>query len=79
VRTVAAEKNEMTEEAQRIVSTIKQMEACLDDTKGRHEYHVEDEDLRISYPLTRCLQVLKEKQLHISKIHKERFEQIKSK
>jgi Ase1/PRC1/MAP65 family protein len=79
VRTVTAEKNEMTEEAQRIVSTIKQMEACLDDTKGRREYQIEDEDLRISYPLTRCLQALKEKHLQISKIHKERFEQVKSK
>jgi protein regulator of cytokinesis 1 len=78
VRFVAAEKNEMTEEAQRIITTIKQMEASLDDTKSRHEYEVEDGDLKISYPLTRCLQTLKEKHLQISKIHKERFEQVKS-
>jgi Ase1/PRC1/MAP65 family protein len=69
----------MTEEAHRIITTIKQMEISLDDTKGRHEYEAEDEDLKVYYPLTRCLQGLKEKHLQISKIHKERFEQVKSK
>jgi protein regulator of cytokinesis 1 len=69
----------MTEEGHRIITTIKQMEASLDDNKTRHEYEAEDEDLKISYPLTRCLQSLKEKHLQISKIHKERFEQVKSK
>jgi protein regulator of cytokinesis 1 len=79
VRLVSAEKNEMTEEAHRIITTIKQMEASLDDTKSRHEYEAEDENLKIFYPLTRCLQGLKEKHLQVSKIHKERFEQVKSK
>ena len=69
----------MTEEAHRIITTIKQMEVSLDDTKGRHEYEAEDEDLKVYYPLTRCLQRLKEKHLQVSKIHKERFEQVKSK
>lgn len=68
----------MTDEAQRIITTIKQMEISLDDAKSRHEYEAEDEDLKITYPLTRCLQGLKEKHLHISKVHKERFEQVKS-
>jgi protein regulator of cytokinesis 1 len=79
VRLVAAEKNEMTEEAQRIITTIKQMEASLDDNKTRHEYEAEGEDLKITFPLMRCLQGLKEKHLQISKLHKERFEQVKSK
>ncbi len=69
----------MTEEAQRIITTIKQMEASLDDTKIRREYEAEDEDLKITIPLTRCLQKLKDKHLQISKLHKERFEQVKSK
>jgi Ase1/PRC1/MAP65 family protein len=69
----------MTEEAHRIITTIKQMEVSLDDTKGRHEYEAENEDLKVYYPLTRCLQGLKEKHLQVSKIHKERFEQVKSK
>jgi len=68
----------MTEEAKRIITTIKQMEASLDDNKTRHEYEAEDEDLKITLPLTQCLQGLKEKHLQISKLHKERFEQVKS-
>lgn len=69
----------MTEEALRIITTIKQMEASLDDNKSRLEYEPEDEDLKITYPLIRCLQGLKEKHFQIAKLHKERFEQIKSK
>ncbi|RDW88525.1 hypothetical protein BP6252_00557 [Coleophoma cylindrospora] len=77
VRLVATEKSEMTEEAQRIITTIKQMEASLDDNKTRHEYEAEDEDLKITFPLVRCLQGLKEKHLQISKMHRERFEQVR--
>jgi protein regulator of cytokinesis 1 len=78
VRLVESEKNEMTDEAQRIITTIKQMEASLDDNKAHNEYEAEDEDLKITYPLLRCLQVLKEKHKQISRLHKERFEQVKS-
>jgi protein regulator of cytokinesis 1 len=78
VRLVAAEKNEMTEEAQRIITTIKQMDVSINGPKDRHEYEAEDEDLRITTPLILCLQALKEKHLQISRIHKERFEQVKS-
>ncbi|KAF4633820.1 hypothetical protein G7Y89_g4293 [Cudoniella acicularis] len=77
VRLVASEKSEMTEEAQRIITTIKQMEASLDDNKAHHEYEPEDEDLKITYPLIPCLQLLKEKHLQMSKLHRERFEQVK--
>lgn len=79
VRRVTAEKTEMTEEAQRIITTIRQMEASLDDRKSRHEYETEDEDFKITYPLARCLQALKEKHTQIARLHKERFEQVKSK
>ncbi|KAG9235897.1 microtubule associated protein-domain-containing protein [Amylocarpus encephaloides] len=77
VRLVSAEKNDMTDEAQRIVTNIKQMETSLDDEKSQHEYEAEDEELKITYPLIRCLQVLKEKHQQISRLHKERFEQVK--
>ncbi|KAI6710174.1 hypothetical protein JHW43_007306 [Diplocarpon mali] len=77
VRMVAAEKNDLTDEAKRIITTIKQMDASLDDNKSRHEYQSENEELKITYPLTRCLQGLKEKHLQISKLHRERFEQVK--
>lgn len=69
----------MVEEGQRIITTIRQMEASLDDAKGRQDQDAEDSDLKITYPLTRCLQSLKEKHQQISRLHKERFEQVKSK
>lgn len=66
----------MLDEAQRMVTAIRQMEASLDDSRGRRE--VSEEDLQITYPLNRCLQVLKEKHTQISRLHRERFEQVKS-
>ncbi|KAL2258983.1 hypothetical protein VTK26DRAFT_7501 [Humicola hyalothermophila] len=78
VRLVTAEKKEMIEEAQHIITTIRQMEASLDDSKPRRDYRSdEDDDLKVTYPLTRCLQVLKEKHTKISRLHRERFEQVK--
>lgn len=74
VRIVAAEKNELTEEANRIITTIKQMETSLDDNKKGYEA----DDLKITYPLARCLQTLKEKHQQIGRIHRDRFEQVKS-
>lgn len=68
----------MIEEAQRLIKTIKQMEASLDDDKSVGQYDAEDRDLRVSYPLSRCLSVLKEKNGAISKLYLERFEQVKS-
>lgn len=69
----------MTEEAQRLIKTIKLMEASLEDTKPNNTYEVDDGDMKVTYPLTRCLQGLKEKYNVISKLHRERFEQVKSK
>ncbi|KAB8296024.1 hypothetical protein EYC80_008835 [Monilinia laxa] len=76
VRLVATEKDDLTEEAHRIITTIKQMEASLEDDKAHLEYE-SDDDLKVTYPLMQCLQGLKEKHKHISKLHKERFEQVK--
>lgn len=68
----------MTEEAQRIITTIRQMETSLNDNKTRRDYESDDDGLQITMPLTRCLQTLKEKHLTISKLHRERFEQVQS-
>ena len=68
----------MVDDAQRTISAIRQMEASLDDTRSRRDYET-NEDLQVTYPLTRCLHGLKEKHLQISKIHRERFEQVRSK
>lgn len=68
----------MSEEARRLAKTIKQMEISLDDAKHHEAYDVDDSDMKITYPLTRCIQTLKEKYNAISKLHRERFEQVKS-
>lgn len=73
---MTAEKKGMIEEAQKMITTIRQMEASLDDTKPRRKS--EDDDLQITYPLSRCLQVLKEKHIQISRLHRDRYEQVKS-
>ena len=64
----------MTEQANRLIKTIKQMETSLDDTRTKND---EDSNLRVTYPLLRCLQTLKQKHATISKLHRERFEQVK--
>ena len=74
-----SEKNELTEEAYRIIKTIRQMEASLEDHKPNDDYSPEDEDLKVTVPLSRCIKGLKEKHNAIAKIHRERFEQVKSK
>ncbi|GKT46804.1 anaphase spindle elongation protein 1 [Colletotrichum spaethianum] len=74
VRLVTSEKEEMIEEAERMITTIQQMEASLDDNRARRD---RNDDLQITYPLTRCLQTLKEKHKQIARLHKERFEQVK--
>lgn len=73
-----SEKTEITEEAQKIIKTIKQMEASLEGSNSRGDYDLETGDLRVSYPLNRCLQGLKERYNNVSKAHRERFEQVKS-
>ncbi|KMQ45520.1 microtubule associated protein [Trichophyton rubrum] len=71
---VDEEKNEMMEEAHHLKTTIKQMEASLDGVgRGSREY----EEIEITYPLNRCLEALKERHNSVSKLHRERFEQVK--
>ncbi|KAK4169441.1 anaphase spindle elongation protein 1 [Cladorrhinum sp. PSN259] len=77
VRLVAAEKQELIEKAQKTITTIRQMEASLDGKASRRNRQSTDEDLKITYPLTRCLQVLKEKHTQVARVHRERFEQVK--
>ena len=78
VRLVTAEKKEMVDEAKKIITTMRQMERSLDDSKPSRRSQDEDGEFKITYPLTRCLQALKEKHAQISRLHKERFEQVKS-
>ena len=55
------------------------MEASLEDDKHNNSYELGDKELKVTVPLTRCLQGLKEKHNVIAKLHRERFEQVKSK
>lgn len=73
-----SEKHEITEEAHRLLKTIKQMEASLEDNKPNPKYETEDSNFKVTYPLMRCLQGLKEKYNAVSKLHRERFEQVRS-
>lgn len=67
----------MLDEANQIITVIRQMEASLDESQ--HNYSEEDDELRITFPLSRCLKGLKEKQVQVGRLHRERFEQVKSK
>ena len=73
-----SEKAELTEEAHRIIKSVKQMEASLEDPKLNQAYQLDDNELRVTAPLIQSLQSLKEKYNSIAKIHRERFEQVKS-
>jgi protein regulator of cytokinesis 1 len=74
LNTVAKEKHDLTEEAQRLITTIRQMERAIDDTKHDDEYETEQD---VTYPLLACIQTLKEKHHTVAKLHRERFEQVK--
>ncbi|KAL0931127.1 microtubule associated protein [Colletotrichum truncatum] len=72
VRLVTVEKEEMVEEAERMINNIRQMEASISGRRDR-----DGDDIKITYPLIRCLKALKEKHAHVSRLHKERFAQVK--
>ena len=77
LRQVNAEKTRLTEEAQKIITTIQQMEGSLDDEQQHGGYNLGTTGLSVTYPLNHCLQNLKEKYNTVSRLHRERFEQIK--
>jgi protein regulator of cytokinesis 1 len=73
------EREEMTQEAQRLITAIQQMEASLSDERANGQYELNRDDLRITFPLNRCIAFLREKNEAMSKLHRERFEQVRSK
>lgn len=75
---MAAEKKELVDEAKKIITTIRQMEASLEGHQQRRGDCQDDQEFKITYPLNRCLQGLREKHIQIGRLHKERFEQVKS-
>jgi protein regulator of cytokinesis 1 len=53
------------------------MERSLDDSRPQSEFEQEQDGLQITFPLLTCLQRLKEKHHAVSKLHRDRFEQVK--
>lgn len=68
----------MTIEAQRLITQIQQMESSLTDEMANGQFELNRDDLQITYPLNRCIAFLREKNDAMSKLHRERFEQVKS-
>ncbi|KAL9051993.1 MAG: hypothetical protein Q9162_005658 [Coniocarpon cinnabarinum] len=77
LRQVSSEKNNLIDEGQQIIETIKQIEKSLDDPKTRMSYAPHDEELEVTYPLTESLQSLREKHRIVTKLHLERFDQVR--
>ncbi|KAH6603488.1 microtubule-associated [Trichoderma cornu-damae] len=75
LRIVTSEKKAMIDEGKKIIMAIRQMQASLDDPKHRRK-NSNDEDMKITYPLARCLQTLKEKHGQVQRLHRERLEQV---
>ncbi len=53
------------------------MEGSLDDERQNGGYDLETTRLSVTYPLNQCLRDLKEKYNTVSRLHRERFEQVK--
>ena len=53
------------------------MERSLDDSRADDDYESEQGGLKVTFPLQDCIQQLKEKHHTISKLHRERYEQVK--
>ena len=66
----------MIDEAQRLLTSIKQMEASLVDDYGNGGLN--SEELNVTFPLKPCLMHLREKYTAVNKERKKQFEQIKS-
>jgi len=74
LRLVTNEKHELTEEANRLITTVKQMQQSLDGTPPNP---YDDDSLKVTYPLKPCLQSLKEHHKQVAKLHHERYAQVK--
>ena len=48
----------MTEEAQKLIKIIRQMEHSLDDSRPDDEYADEHDNLKVTFPLHNCIQQL---------------------
>ncbi|KAJ5356747.1 Microtubule-associated protein MAP65/Ase1/PRC1 [Penicillium concentricum] len=77
LKVVDEEREDMTQEAERLITAIQQMESSLSDERANGQYELNRDDLRVTYPLNKCIAFLREKNDSMSKLHRERFEQVK--
>ncbi|KAJ5165989.1 hypothetical protein N7492_006285 [Penicillium capsulatum] len=77
LKLVDEEKEQMTQQAQRLITIIQQMEASLGDERANGQYELNREDLCVTYPLNQCIAFLNDKTEAMTKLHRERFEQVK--
>ncbi|PHH60624.1 hypothetical protein CDD81_1414 [Ophiocordyceps australis] len=75
VRLVTSEKKQLVDEAKKTITAIRQMDASLGDARPSRRPFLDD-DFKITYPLTRCLELLHEKLAQVSQLHGERAEQV---
>lgn len=75
---VSREREDMTQEAESLITAIQQMESSLSDERANGQYELNRDDLRVTFPLNRCIAFLREKNDAMSKLHRERFEQVRS-
>jgi len=68
----------LIEEAKHVLATTQQLEASLDGGQSNNQTPNFDYTSQITFPLIDCLRALKEKQRSVSRLHQERFEQVKS-
>jgi protein regulator of cytokinesis 1 len=76
--TLHSEKQSLTEEANRIIKTIKQLETSLSDPNDYDQAYAPSSSLKITTPLLPCVESLKEKLIAVTDLHRERFEEVKS-
>ncbi|KAJ5121586.1 uncharacterized protein N7515_009547 [Penicillium bovifimosum] len=77
LKVVDEEREEMVQEAERLITAIQQMESSLSDERANGQYELDRDDLRVTYPLNKCIMFLREKHDAMSKLHRERFEQVR--
>lgn len=66
----------MTDEAHKLIKTIRQMRASLEDPRRSGSYEEDRDGLRVTAPLTRCLVDLKEQYKAVHRYHRERVEEV---
>ncbi|KAI5294760.1 hypothetical protein KEM52_003261 [Ascosphaera acerosa] len=74
---VDGEKSELIDKANGLIQTINHMQASLDDPELTRHINSGNQELEITYPLTRCIDDLQQRLAAVSELHQQRFEEVK--